>query len=356
MKSPVFFFLLVALCNIQVLVAQTLGGNSSYPFLKLQPAPQVAALGGINISNMSDDPGFVFNNPAHLSAKMHSNLSTNFNSMYAGISHYSLLQAYTSPKINTHFALGIIYLNYGNTIEADASGNILGSFRPTDFSVQLSASRKYLTKWTYGATLKFIRSNYGIARSSAIAADVGVLYHDSARFLQMSLVASNMGSYLRPYVANQTEELPFDVVFGISKKLEKAPIQFSFTAHHLHRFDILYEDTVFNNGIGAMNAPGKKFTLDKLFQHFVFSTQIMMGKYIELNAGYNFLRRRELRIYNVPSGLVGFSLGAGVIFPKLQIRYARTYLQNTTGYNQLGVNLPLNKYFGLGKWGEKIGW
>jgi hypothetical protein len=75
-----------------------------------------------------------------------------------------------------------------------------------------------------------------------------------------------------------------------------------------------------------------------------------------VNAGYNFLRRSELRLYNVANGLVGFSMGAGVMFPKIQIRYARTFMQNSTGYNQLGVNLPLNKYFGLGKWGEQQGW
>jgi len=347
---------LSVLFPFQSIQSQTLGGKTSYQFMTLPAAPQTAALGGVNISNMSDDVGFVFINPAHLSKSMHSNISANFNSLYSGISHYSFMQAYHHPSLQTNFAVGLVYLNYGNTIETDAAGNTLGAFRPRDFMVQMSASRKYLNKWTYGATLKMIQSNLGIVRSSAIAADVGVLYHDSANFLQMSLVATNMGGAFKSYVANQTEELPFNVVFGISKRLEKAPIQFSFTAHHLHRFDILYDDTLFNNSIGANNAPDQKFTFDKLFQHFVISTQIMVGKYIELNAGYNFLRRRELRIFNVPSGLVGFSLGVGALFPKFQIRYARTYLQNTTGYNQLGINLPLNKYFGLGKWGDKIGW
>jgi hypothetical protein len=204
--------------------------------------------------------------------------------------------------------------------------------------------------------MKFIQSNYGVMRSSAMAMDVAVMYKDTAHFLQVSVVAKNMGIVFKPYIKNNAEELPFDLVLGISKKLEKAPIQFSVTAHHLHRFDILYNDTLFNDQIGAKNANPGKFTLEKLFQHIVFSTQIMIGKYLEVNAGYNFLRRSELRLYNVANGLVGFSLGAGAMFPKLQIRYARTFLQNTTGYNQLGINLPLNKYFGLGKWGEEKGW
>jgi hypothetical protein len=124
----------------------------------------------------------------------------------------------------------------------------------------------------------------------------------------------------------------------------------------LHRFDILYNDSAFNNLTGTKNAQPGAFSFEKLFQHFVFSTQIMIGKYLEVNAGYNFLSRTELRISNVANGLVGFSMGAGVLFPKMQIRYARTFMQNTTGFNQLGINLPLNKYFGLGKWGEQQGW
>jgi hypothetical protein len=47
--------------------------------------------------------------------------------------------------------------------------------------------------------------------------------------------------------ATEVEELPFDPTFGITKKLKNAPLSFSFTAHHLHQFDIRYNDTVFNN-------------------------------------------------------------------------------------------------------------
>ena len=347
------FFLIAVPCS---LFAQTLGGGSAYQFMKLSPSPQVAALGGINISGMSEDLSLAFNNPAHLSKEMHSQLSANFNNLYSDVKQYSLIQAYSHPGIKTNFSFGINYINYGNTIETDAAGNVMGALRPRDFSFQVSASRKYLEKWTYGATLKFINSNYGIVRSSAFATDIGVVFRDSVNLLQMSLVAMNMGAIFKQYQSGQPEELPFDVVFGISKKLEKAPIQFSLTAHHLHRFDILYDDTLFNNSIGAPNNQNRKFTFEKLFQHFIFSTQITIGKYIEVNAGYNFLRRRDLRIYNVPSGLVGFSFGIGALFPKFQIRYARTYMQNTTGLNQLGINLPLNKYFGFGKWGERAGW
>lgn len=46
----------------------------------------------------------------------------------------------------------------------------------------------------------------------------------------------------------------------------------------------------------------------------------------------------------------------GALFKKIQIRYARAYYQNNTAYNQFALNLVLNEYFGLGNFGQRIGW
>ena len=130
---------------------------------------------------------------------------------------------------------------------------------------------------------------------------------------------------------------------------------FSITAHHLHQFDISYNDTVFNNENGLAN--GKKgFTLDKMFRHLVLAGTIHIGERLEVQAAFNHLRRKELNVGTTGNGLNGFSLGVGVLLNKLDIRYARAHYQNNTGYNQLGINMKLNQYLGLGNWGKKIGW
>jgi hypothetical protein len=338
------------------LFAQTLGGRSAYNFLRFPASPQVAALGGINVTNQSNDLSLAFSNPSQLDSAMHTQMVANFNSLAAGINNAHFMLAYRHPKLQTNFAVGILYFDYGSTQQTDASGNIEGVYRPRDYVVQLTASREYLNRWKYGITVKFLASNYGMYRSSAMAADVGVMYRDTANFLQASVVAVNMGGQLKRYNPAEPEELPFDLQAGISKRLAKAPIRFSLTAHHLNRFDILYNDTLFNNDNGFENASSKKFTFDKLFQHFIFSTQVLIGERVELTAAYNVLRGKELKLANGGNGLTGFSLGAGVLFSKLQLRYARTHFQNNTAYNQIGLTMPLNQSFGLGSWGEKVGW
>ena len=252
------------------LFGQTIGGSSVFNFLKLPGTPQLTALGGVNVSVTSNDVGLAFNNPGLLKKEMHTQMNAVFNSFYAGINAYHLSVAYNHEKLKTNFAWGLTYFDYGKISETDASGNILGQITPNDWVMQLSASRSYLQKWNYGASFKFISSNYGIYRSNGIAMDFGVLYTDTANLLSVSLVAKNMGYQLKKYAGTEAEELPFDLQAGITKKLKNAPLAFSFTAHHLHQFDIRYNDTVFNNENTGVNK-NSNFTLDKIFRHFVFA-------------------------------------------------------------------------------------
>src|SRR5688572_643051 len=74
--------------------AQSLGGNSIFNFLKLPNTPQLVALGGINVSQPSNDIGLVFNNPALLKPVMHSQMNAVFNDFYSNIKTYHVSLGY----------------------------------------------------------------------------------------------------------------------------------------------------------------------------------------------------------------------------------------------------------------------
>ncbi|MET0244703.1 MAG: type IX secretion system protein PorQ [Flavitalea sp.] len=348
--------IIVFLLKVVVTFSQTTGGNSAFSFSNLSNTPQLTALGGINISNRTGDIGLAFNNPALLTEAMHTQGNLVFTTMYGGIRNYHLQFAYRAEKIKTNFAAGVNYFNYGSTDATDASGNILGAISPVDYVAQLSASRIYLSKWSYGATLKFIRSNYGAWRAAAIAMDIGVTWYDSSVGVQSSLVIKNMGAQVQHYTGSENEDLPFDIQLGISKRLKNAPLQFSFTANRLHRFDITYDDTAFNSENGFNSTSGKAFSFDNIFRHIILAAQIYVGDKVELSAGYSYLRRKELNIGSSGNGLNGFSAGVGVLFPKLQIRYGRTYYQSNRSYHQFGLNLKLRDYIKAGKVKSSIGY
>jgi hypothetical protein len=318
--------------------SQTLGGRSVYNFLKLPPAPQLSALGGINNSIINNDIHVAYQNPAQLNNGMMNTLGADVNLMYGGIKNMFLMYGKRKEAIRTNFSLAVNFINYGKTDRTDASGNITGTFNPNDATLQLGFSKSYMERWKYGGAVKLISSNYAAYHSMGVAADFGVTYTDSASLFRAALVFKNMGVQVKAYDGTARDDLPFDLQLGISKKLAKAPIQFSLTLHHLHQLNIRYADTAFEaEAAGAVKAG--KFKGDKLLRHAIVAAQVYPAKQLELTLSYNFLRRKELLLYNIGNGLTGFSFGGGVLFKTLQVRFARAYYQNTKAYNQLGLNI-----------------
>ncbi|MCX8020611.1 MAG: type IX secretion system protein PorQ [Chitinophagaceae bacterium] len=341
---------------ISTLQAQTLGGQSVFQFLKWPGSPQLSALGGVNVSHLSDDAGMAFQNPALLNSAMHTAWNMSFNDHYAGIKLFQSFLAFHSEKINKNFLIGIQYVNYGETPETDAAGNVIGRFRAADWAFVTGISGRYLTRWNYGLHLKFISSQYGRYAANGIAADAGVLYHDTTNNLSASVLVKNLGWQMKTYQGTDPEDLPFDLQAGITHRLKAAPLSFSLTGQRLHRFDIRYNDTAFYNQNGWPLGNEKKFSFGKLLDHFVIGMTVHLSQKLELQAGYNFLRRRELSIPSASSGWTGFSFGCGLILKKMQFRYAQSYFGRGIPSHQMGIQLKLNEYFGLGSFGKTIGW
>lgn len=339
-----FFFLLIVSCPFASF-AQTLGGESAYNFLKLPASPLLAAMGGVNVSYRTNEVSLTTNNPSLLHPELSQQINVSFNAFLAATKAYSFAGAFHSEKLNTTFGGHVQYIDYGSLPATDAAGNVMGAFRPVDYVVQASAAKNYLEKWTYGLSLKFIRSSYGQYRSSAMAADVGVFFQDTANAFSASFVVRNMGAQLKTY-AGETEELPFDLIAGITKRLAKAPFGFSLTAQHLQTFNILYNDTTFNRD---NNVSISTSALTKLFTHFILATHIYLAQNIEANIGYNVLRRRELSIATEAFGLTGFAAGLRIRFPKFQVLYARSAYQKGVASNQIGITVQLDKLVGLGR-------
>lgn len=336
-----FYLLLLAMIGAGRLPAQTLGGNAVFNFVSQPNNALVSALGGYNVSAMSKDVGMAFQNPALLRDNMHQQVGTSFNSFLAGIRNYSLTSAWHLSEARTNIAAGANYFDYGTLAQTDASGNVMGSFRPADYVVQVMASRRYKERFWYGLTMKYLNSNYGQYRSSGLAFDFGLSYYDTLHGLQVSLVAKNMGSQLKTYDgSNRREELPFDLQLGVTKRLEHAPFQFSVTAHHLQQLNTYYNDTSFRASEGELGYAGKG-TLQKIFSHIVFSAQVFLHEKLELDAGFNFQRRQDLNAYQLTSGLNGFTLGTSVFLRKIHIRYATGFYQSHL-FHQFSLNVNWN--------------
>ncbi len=340
--------------------AQVTGGRYAMEFLRLPNAPHISALGGINVANPDQDISFAGQNPALMRPGLHNQLGLNQNFYYSSIGVSNLLYGYHLPKINTSFALGVQYINYGTLTETDNIGNVYGTYRANDYNINLTASRQYGQHWRYGATLKWAHSKLYTNTASAVLADVGVNYYDTASLWDIGIVAKNIGFMVDRYTTtNSAEPLPLDVQIGISKRFKHMPLRLMANMHHLYEWDIRYDNpadaqTNLLGGTDTTTAT-KKYFGEKLMRHFIFAAELTLAKRLTVTAAYNYLRRSEMLVKDKPA-LAGFSFGAGLYLNKFQVHYARSYYSLAGAYNEIGLNMQLNQLFGIGKFGNKVGW
>lgn len=338
MRVCLIFVFLLSQFLVQNLLAQTLGGSSTYSFLKLPHHPMTASLGGRNVSTFAGEAGLITENPSLIRESNHGDISTSFSFLSPGIMALTGSGILRIKKIKTNFGLTIGHVEYGEIDQTDASGNILGVFNPFDQFVQLSASRKYGSKWYYGSAMKFIHSSYGAFRSSALVLDMGLNYFDEQKKIQFGFAAKNMGFQLKTYAGNG-EDLPFDMLIGLTKQLEKAPFRFSIMAQRIHQFDLLYQDTSFNTG--SVGEDKQSNFQRKLFSHFILGTEILISERLILLGGYNFLRSMELRLPSLSNGLSGFSYGINLKMPKFDFYFSRSNYQRSIAQNQIGITYKM---------------
>jgi hypothetical protein len=339
--------------------AQVQGGEHIFEFLRLPSSPHVTALGGLAVINPSADVMMSTINPSLLREKFHTQLGLNYNLYYAGTKISNLYYAHHAEKLNTTFGIGLNYIDYGKFTLTDNLGSVQGDALASDYCFTLSAAKAYLTRWRYGASLKYAHSHLITQKADALLVDLGVSYFDTTNKIYVGAVVKNAGINLRNYEKGNNQPLPLDLQIGILKKFKKAPFAISVTGHHLYTWDVRYDnpaDQVDNQLLfGDTTTTKKNYFADKLFRHLVFALDINLGKRLELSAGYNHMRRSELA-YSEKKGVSGFSMGAGLYLNRFIIHYARSYYHITGAYNELGINFQLNKLFGLGDSGQKINW
>lgn len=334
-----FIFSLSLLMNVLHVIkvnAQTTAGNAVFNFIELSYGAKSTALGGINISAIGNDMSLAMYNPSLLNNNMDNELLIGVKPYYAGIQQYDLMSAKYWEKKKIVLGGGIHFLDYGSINMTDIAGNDIGIMHPSDYMIQISASSDYMSNFRIGSTLKYIHSNYGMYKSNGVALDVGLKYVTHDELLQVSLLVKNMGSQIGTKIQNQ--ELPFNIILGVTKKMQFAPLQFSLTADRLSVWNNLYYDPVYANA-QSLTSPNQ---LQNAFNHLTIGTELFIGKQVDLNVGYNFIRRYDLNIQNQNNGLNGFSTGIGIKLDRIKVQYGTSFFQSNL-YHHFTMGYQLKK-------------
>ncbi|MFP4366408.1 MAG: type IX secretion system protein PorQ [Bacteroidales bacterium] len=318
------------------------GGDNTWEFLNLTSSARVASLGGKNITLRDGDLNLVFNNPALLDSTMNNQLVLNYVNYFTDINYGYVSWAVHNSRMG-NFAAGIHYIDYGKFTAASQSGLITGEFSASENSVNLSWSMPADSLISIGATLKGINSSFEQYSSFGIAIDAGINYYNPAKLLSVSLVMKNLGAQLTTwYREGKREPLPFELQLGMTKQLEHAPLRFSVLYQHLQDFG-LNEKSVPENEAGTQRSSFPRIIenlSNELVRHFIIGIEFMPVRNFSLHAGYNNLRRHQLKMDARPS-TTGFSWGFGVNINRFRIGFgqARYHLAGSSAHFSISTNL-----------------
>jgi hypothetical protein len=345
-KIVVLFFATM----ISVSAFSQVGSMDTYKFLNLPISARVTALGGNLLSTRDHDLNVSFVNPALLTDSMNNNVAMSYINYFADI-NYGYAAFAKNIRKNENFSAGIQYLNYGKFIRADEVGNTAGTFTANEMSLNLSYARSVLdSNLTVGTTVKTIYSGLDAYTSMGTAIDLGLVYTRPLHNFAIAAVIKNAGYQWKPYVSGNREKLPFEMQIGFSKKPKHVPFRFSMVYENLEKWDLTAHDpsnpSVTIDPSTGLPTQQTKFKLfgDKLMRHLVFGGEFMLTKNFFLRAGYNYQRRKELKIPE-KTGMTGFSFGFGFRIYKFQVSYGHAVYSLAGASNNFSISFDINSFY-----------
>jgi hypothetical protein len=274
------------------------GDRPTYQFLQQDVGARASAMGGSFIS-MHGDPAGIFYNPATIATSLSPVAAFGYTSHLLDIN--AGFAAYTQGIEDIGvIGIGVNYVDYGTFEETDVLANKLGTFSAGDMAISATLANPLEENLYYGVTGKFIYSSIADANSSALAADLGLLYlipGDDP--ISIGLSVSNIGAQIDAY-GDSSESLPLDIRFGATIKPQHLPLQLNVNFHKLNEEQDSFQD---------------KFTM------FTVGGEFTLSKALRFRFGYNNERRKELKT-GASAGMTGFSFGGGLILKTMRLDYS----------------------------------
>jgi hypothetical protein len=306
-------FILILLTAIRTFA----GDRPTYEFLRSDVSARASAMAGSFVS-MTNDPNTIFYNPASLATLTDPQVSLGFTKHLLDINIGSLSYGLKTEELGM-IGFGVSYVNYGSFKQTNDLGTELGTFGAGDLAVMASISRPLDENLYYGVTAKFIYSSIADYNSTAVAADVGILYLiQTENPISLGATISNIGTQLSAYGSTK-ESLPLEISIGGSIKPQHLPLLLNVNFNNLNNDRVSFLDR---------------------FSAFTVGGEFTLSKVLRFRFGYNNESRKELKIGST-AGLAGFSFGGGLVLTSMKIDYAFNSLGKIGSLNRISIGIDI---------------
>jgi hypothetical protein len=317
-----------------------IGGKYVYQFLNLVTSPRQAALGGKTLTIYDDDVNTAHFNPATINAEMDNHLALNYGSYFGEVSYGTASYAYTYDRHLQTFQAGVNYVNYGNFEGYDENGVATEQFSGSEIALSFGYGYNIPnTNIHVGANAKLISSTLESYNSFGAAVDLGGLYVNEEKALNVALVVRNIGTQITVY-EDTNEKLPLEIMAGVSQQLENVPIRWHLTLENLQQWNIAFSNPA--RAVGSIDGgteEEKVSFFNNALRHVIFGIELFPKKSFNIRLGYNFRRAEELRILE-QRNFSGLSAGFGLKINKLKFNYS--YSRYTLAANTSLFGLTIN--------------
>jgi hypothetical protein len=268
-------------------------------------------------------------------------VSANYMNYIADIGYGTASYAH---KINEKYGVlqaGVTYIDYGDFEGFDEFGNSTADFGGNEVAVSLGYAYKLPdTRFSFGVNVKAITSRLEQYSSFGIATDLGITYYNPESKWIFSGVLRNAGGQLKAFDEVQ-ESLPLELIFGISKELEKVPIRWHVTLENMQEWDLAFRnpsrDETDLEGNVTEDDPG---FINNVFRHTIFGVELFPNGGFTVRLGYSFRRAEELRIVDQRS-FAGLSGGFQIKFNRFRFSYSYMRFNQAASSSFFGVDIDL---------------
>ncbi len=335
-KKKNFYGLFLRQCALvcTLFASKAQQASTSFAFLKLANAVPVAAQGGLLVAPLDKQSSYFIQNPALLDSSTKHEVYLHYMPYFQAGQLTAL--AFTPQLLHRTWGVGIQYLNYGKLPQTDVLGNIIGEFSANDYVITIGTAQTQ-GNITFGGNLKWVGSVLGSYQAQALACDIGAYFKHPNKHLSFGITAKNIGLVVKDFSPTSASNMPFDVQLGLAFKPLYMPVRFNINAHHLHIFNILYEEnSIANSLINPSFA-------QQLASHLSVGATLLLSTHFNLMLGYNHLLSQELSM-STAGGLSGFSTGIQVKTKRFSLFYSYGGYHASGNLSSFGINLDFTRF------------